>query len=203
MLAYVIAASLLAAMLADLRRVTRWAPAAMAAALALIISLQGARVLRFNRQFDDDSRQRLRTWIAQLPPGTQVTADAYAAISTGPDNGDKWRHPDQPRVQAHVPFSFFAAQEGTLDQQLARNISYVAVCDAAYERFFTPGVHPLAGADSTFHHHKQFYEELFRRGELVWSSTPQVPTHAYVDMALRVYKIAQLRPTPAGRGLRP
>jgi len=209
-LIYATAASLLAGMLVDLRRVARWAPAAVVAALVLIVSLQGARVLHFNRQFDDDSRQRLRTWIAQLPRGTRVSADSYAAISTENDSGDKWRYPDQPRVSAHITRTFYAAEGGSLDQQLAKNVAYVAVCDATYERFFVPGVRPLAGADSTFYQSRRFYEELFKRGELVWASDPQVPTHAYVDMALRVYKVAQLRPTPVrpspepdGAGRRP
>lgn len=197
-LIYVTAASLLAGMLLDLRRVKRWAPAAVAAALVLIVALQGARGLHFNRQFADDSRQRLRAWIAELPRGTRVSADGFASISTQVESGDKWRYPDQPRVAAFIPNTFYAADGGSLDQQLAKQVAYVAVCDATYERFFVPGVRPLPGADSTFQRCRQFYDELFQRGELVWSSEPKVPTHTYVDMALRVYRIARSNASPEG-----
>lgn len=189
-LLYVTAASLLAGMLLDLRRGKRWAPAAVAAVVVLIVALQGARALHFNRQFADDSRQRLRAWIAELPRGTRVSADGFASISTQVESGDKGRHPGQPRVGAFIPSTFYAADGGSFDQQLARKVAYVAVCDATYDRFFVPGVRPLPGADSTFYRCRRFYDELFRRGERVWSSEPQVPTHAYVDMGLRVYKIA-------------
>jgi len=189
-LLYVTAASLLTGMLLDLRRVRRWAPAAVAAALVLIVALQGARALHFNRRFADDSRLRLRAWIAELPPNTRVSADGFASISTQIESGDKWRHPDQPRIGAFIPNTFYAADQGPLEQQIAKRVAYVAVCDATYERFLMPGVRPLAGADSTFYRCRRFYQELFRRGKVVWSSEPRVPTHAYVDMGLRVYQIA-------------
>lgn len=168
----------------------RFGVAAGCATIALVA--QGTRCYDFNRQFADDSRQRLREWVAaNTSRNDRIAADLFTSLAT---RGDPHRFPNQHPIRPRIERRMYAADVGTLDALAQRGIRYVAVSHLNYARFFIPGAHGIDDHDEWFAHRQQFYSDLFARGELVWSSTPNPPTHANVNPELRVYRIDHLRP---------
>jgi hypothetical protein len=188
---YFIASQLGAYFVSDLQRVSKWGHVALAACVAAIIGFQGRWCLSLDEQFRDDSRQRVREWIAKnLPPDARIIADSYTDLHQA---GDPWRFPNQSVLQQQVQVpGFFASNSGRSPQDLAAmGFDYVATASCSYQRFFEP-VHGIDGYEDTLQRNRQFYEELFKQGQLVWSSVPHPDSHSYVNMEIRVYKISQL-----------
>ncbi|WP_428938806.1 ArnT family glycosyltransferase [Fontivita pretiosa] len=200
------ALSMLAA--AGIRRLQRHRPAlglaTLIATLICIITLQANRCINFNTQFRDDSRQRLREWVARnLPHDARIVADGYTDLG---GQGDPWRFPEQSRVRQRVMQLMFAADAAPTPADLANEgVQYVAVASYTYERFFVPGVEPMPGTqpERSFHQRADFYRKLFEQGKLLWQSVPSPSTNAYVNMELRLYQIDHLadpsRPRPPPR----
>jgi hypothetical protein len=169
-----------------------------------IVTFQGRRCANFNTQFADDSRQRLREWVARnLPPDSRIVADGYTDLG---GQGDPWRFPGQSRLRQRVTQLMFAADAAPTPADLAnQGVQYVAVASLSFERFLMPGVEPIPGyqRQQAFYQRSQFYRKLFEHGQLVWKSVPSPSTNAYVNMELRVYRIDHLadpnRPPPPPR----
>ncbi|HWP40333.1 MAG TPA: hypothetical protein VNL70_05360 [Tepidisphaeraceae bacterium] len=176
----------------------------LATSVICIVAFQGRRCANFNAQFADDSRQRLREWVARnLPPDSRIVADGYTDLG---GQGDPWRFPDQSRLRQRVTQLMFAADAAPSPADLAnQGIDYVAVASFSFERFLMPGVEPIPGyqRQQAFHQRGEFYRKLFEHGQLVWKSVPCPSTNAYVNMELRVYRIDHLadpnRPRPPPR----
>jgi hypothetical protein len=198
---YFIAATFAAKLVSDAWRWNRWAGGgALVACLALIVGLQGGRCLNFDRQFLDDGRDRLREWIAtNLPPGVMVVADNYTALATP---GDPYRRPHQkPLRQQILRSSMYASDSaGTVEQLADQGIDYVAVASMTYERFFVPQIGGAPGSEALYARRRKFYDDLFARGELLWSSVPSPPTHSFTNQEVRVYRITKLAHDPSRRG---
>jgi MFS family permease len=176
----------------------RWIPAGgfMLALLATGL-LQHARCADFHRQLADDSRQRLREFVAtQLPPRTRIVADYYTNLASG---GDPWRFPNQPRLQQWVSGVMFLPDAGTVDS-LAQRFEFAVVAEPSYGRFF---IDRIEAKDAEVRNHRAIYEDLFRRGTLVWESRPDVPTHSYVNPHVRVYDLRPLRQDRDAASARP
>ncbi|HEY7090244.1 MAG TPA: hypothetical protein VH518_19255, partial [Tepidisphaeraceae bacterium] len=177
-----------------------WGAAAMGVCAVVILLTQGSRAANFNEQFRDDSRQRVREWIAKnLPPAALITCDSYASLHT---EGDPWRFPQQsPLTQRIQVNGFFAADAGETPQDLANSgTEYVVAAWSSYDRFFEPGIEGMPGDETWLERHRKFYEELFSKGKLVWSSVPSPSTHSYTNMEIRVYQISQLANQPGDNG---
>ena len=80
----------------------------------------------------------------------------------------------------------------TLGALAASCVEYVAVADSNYERFLMPGCHGIFPKVDDLARRRRFYEELFARGKLVWASRPTIPSHAYVNPEIRLYRITNL-----------
>ncbi len=193
-LGYFLAAQMVAYAINDAKALKpQPANVALIASLACIVVLQGWRCMQFNEQFRDDSRQRLREWIARnVPPGSGLATERYAVLE-GP--GDPWRFPEQAKKLPTQITSVhqFAADTAPLDEMAQTGFEYVVVAKTAYERYFFPGIKPVTGQEQLFGRRKEFYEQLFAKGELVWSSIPSPPSNAYVNPELRVYRISNVK----------
>jgi hypothetical protein len=188
-LGYFVAGQAIAAALPCIDR-PRWLRrAGLPICLCLIVLFQGLQCWRFDAQFADDSRQRLREWVAlNLPATATVLAEDYTALQ-GP--GDPWRHPDQHKIAARIVISSPSAyRSGTVGQLKAAGVDYIAVAEPRFERYFRPGIHGLSTAEQQdLIRYQRFYRELFARAELVWCSVPSPPNHAYLDPELRLYRL--------------
>lgn len=172
----------------------RWRALALVGCVASIVVFQGLRCANFNRQYADDSRQRLREWVAaNLPADTYIVSDGYTGLG---DPGDPWRFPGQARLRHDINRGFYAADFGPLESQANRGVDYVAVAWSNYQRFFEPAVGAMPGAERYLERQRKFYTDLFSRGQLVWSSVPEPPTYSYVNMELRLYRITHLATAP-------
>jgi hypothetical protein len=158
-----------------------------AVALALIVPLQLQRCLNYLNQFADDSRLRLRSFIADnLPAGSLVVADRHVGLQRNDD-------PRIPESERRLPIilrvNFWVADFGDLNFIRRSGADYVAVNETAYNRLFNPDIHPIPSEVDRYNARRQFYEQLFREGELVWSRTPHPPTFSPVNPPLRLYRL--------------
>ena len=188
-LGYFVAGQMMNSALQRLERPIWFKSAAFAGCVALIVAVQGAQVWRLNKQFADDSRQRLREWVAShVEEQATILAEDFTVLEGA---GDSWRYPTQNRIVARIiKVGSVADRAPTFEQLKMSGVDYVAVAEPKYERYFRPGVHSTSseGANQVAQH-KRFYEDLFARAELVWSSTPSPPSHAYLNPELRLYRL--------------
>lgn len=177
----------------------RWLKlATFAIFLGGVVALQGARCWHLNQQFADDSRQRLREWVAQNLGGTStVLAEYYTGLA---GTGDPWRYPKQGEIRAQI-LEVASAADGaaTIDRLREKGIDYVAVSALRFERYFRHGIHAVSReGQQELAQHQVFYRELPVHAELVWSSAPSPPNHAYTDPELRVYRLPKPAVTATG-----
>jgi hypothetical protein len=191
MFGYFVAGQLITAVLVQITQ-PRWLNwAAFVIVLGVILAAQGTRIWRFNTQFADDSRQRLREWVARnLGNVTTLLVEDFTVLDGA---GDPWRHPDQSRIQARILRAGSIADRAlTIDQLRMAGIDYVVVAEPKYERYFRPGTRAvLAAQQEDFMQHQRLYRELFAHTKLVWASKPSPPSHAYVNPELRVYHLSE------------
>jgi hypothetical protein len=163
----------------------RWTVAA--AGLALIVALQLPRCLNYLNQFADDSRLRLRSFIADnLPAGSLVVADRHVGLQR---NDDPRIPESERRLPIIIRVNFWVADFGDLNFIRRSGADYVAVNETAYRRLFNPDIHPVPSEADRYNARRRFYEQLFAEGELIWSSTPAPPTYSPVNPALRFYRL--------------
>jgi hypothetical protein len=188
-LSYFVAGQLMASGLRRTKQPRWFKQAAFVTCLGLIGATQGAQCWRLNMQFADDSRQRLREWVAlHLGEQTAILAEDYTALD---GVGDPWRFPRQSRIQAQiVRTGSLSDRAPTIDHLKTAGVDYVVVAEPKYERYFRPSIHSVSYArQEDLLRRQRFYSELFSRAELVWSSVPSPPSHAYVNPELRVYRV--------------
>ncbi len=196
-LGYFVAGQMMSSALGRLEKPLWFKWVAVAGCVGLIVATQGAQLWRFNRQFADDSRQRLREWVAgHVDEQATILVEDFTVLEGA---GDHWRYPEQSPIPARIVKVHSAADRApTLEQLKMSGVDYVAVAEPEYERYFRPGVRSVASAGTDqVAQHRRFYTDLFARAELVWSSVPAPPSHAYLDPELRVYRLPDV--TVAGR----
>lgn len=155
--------------------------------LMLITAIGLPRCASAIHQFGDDSRDRLRAWlIANLPPGTVVAGDFYTGMVV---HADQMRGDDVIGNNIQVHERFAASNFGPLHTLYARGYSYLAVTDAAYERYFVPQVYPIPDFQRQFNSRRQWYLDLFAHYKPVWQYDPELNLHAFTNPAIRVYKL--------------
>jgi hypothetical protein len=190
---YFIGAQLASAMVVDWhKRLPRWSIAGGAVCFGAVLLVQGHRVLYLNDKFAHDSREAFHDFVATLPAGVTVASDNHTGI-----NGDVHRYPDQPPLRVRLrkdTFRNVCELAPTVDDLARQGVQYVAIADLNWARFFDLETHGIGSGEETFQRQKQFYQDLFDRADLVWSSTPVYPTHAWVDIDLRLYDITHLKP---------
>jgi hypothetical protein len=161
------------------------------AILALLITIQLFQCLQIEGQFRKDSRQFLREWVAaNVPVECVMVADAYTNL--GSADGDKSRFPKVSRLPMVVKTKQFASDHSdSLEDMRNSGVCFVAVCSLTYDRLYARGVYGRDGSNELWSSRKQFYDELFTRGRLVWQSVPEPQMHGFVSPELRVYDIRE------------
>jgi hypothetical protein len=157
-------------------------------AFAAIITFIGLpRCISVVHQFGDDSRDRLRAWIiANLPPNSIVVGDFYTGLvaHTRGMHGQ-----DTIGNNITVREAFAATRFGPLASLPQKGISYVAVADPAYERYFQPQLHPTDDFQQQYDENRQWYEDLFANHKPIWEFTPEMNLHSSTNPAIRLYRI--------------
>src|SRR5581483_7126654 len=146
-------------------------------AISLVGFLQMRRCLNYVDQFANDSHLRLRSFLAQnVPAGSTIAADAFAIVE--PDDDPRLSETER-QLPVKLTIGFWAADLGAYDT-LREITDYIAVSETSYGRFFDPHVRSATN-DTHYEACHRFYEQLFARGELVWSSDPHPPTYSFIN----------------------
>jgi hypothetical protein len=169
------------------------------AAAAVVVSLQLPRCLDFSRQFADDSRDRLRLWaMRNLPPDAVVVQDGFIDLDGPLDPRLGVRERPQFLIYGSTTYEEGPASgAGPLGDLARMGVEYVAVTDFCFGRYFDPNIRPTKDAAAAFEYRRRWYEELFARHELVWSSAPAHPAYGHFNNPeLRLYRLRA--PNPGG-----
>ena len=167
------------------QRLPRYAGAAFAALLALILAYDIVRTAILDRGFARDHRRELVQWITtHVPHGAAIAVEDRVGIPY--DKPRRFCEIASPLPQP-VRGARFAADLGTLDDLRASGVTHVAVTEAHYYIFFDEK-RAARNADAAFARRRDFYQRLFAEGRLVWSRDPG---HVGVlNPSLRLYEIA-------------
>jgi hypothetical protein len=137
------------------------------------------------RAFQHDDRAELRDWIAHnLPPDAVIAQDARVLL---PVTGDDEGADRQPPLTQRVMGKKYAASLGTLDDLRGKGVTHVIVSESNYGRYFRRSLRPQEGFEAGFARHREFYERLFRDGELLWKR--DYGTVIYLHPGIRVHRL--------------
>lgn len=144
-------------------RLTR---AVQAACFLAAFGIFVARLIPYDFAFRVDTRQQLLAFIREnVPPDATIAQDRRVRLPsrTEPRDADSTDFLAQKVVGGD-----FAADPGGIDALRARGVSYVAVSEAEYGRFFLPNHKPSKSVQADYDRQKKFYEHLFRDAKLLW-----------------------------------
>ncbi len=161
----------------------RWALIGLTAALVLG---QWPKWKRYDEAFAHDDNKELFDWVKKnLPPDAIIAKDSRVQLP-GPDSA---------RVRAHfgdlpqkIMAKKFAADLGTIRELRKIGVTYIAVSESDYGRFFLPSLRPKnKESEDDFDRRRSFYKKLLRDGDLLkeWERG----TVLYLHPGLRLYKI--------------
>lgn len=164
----------------DRRKLNHVLPAGFA---VLVLCSQLPNCLDTLRQFKNDSRSRLREWIARnVPAGAGVAQDPSVGLL----------RPGRPLAARVVQTSGSVSELGELSKLPGQGISFIAVDDGDYGRYFDPLWVRSPEFRNQYQWRRQWYEQLFRDHELVWSSPPRYPIYGDGTMTeIRLYRLRQ------------
>ncbi|HWE96100.1 MAG TPA: hypothetical protein VG269_19205 [Tepidisphaeraceae bacterium] len=160
---------------------------------ALILALQLPRCLDYSSQFANDSRERLRAWVAaNLPSDAVIVQDGYVGLQEPFD--PRLGRCDRPEIRLYGSRSYgcgqSAADAGDLDVLRRLGVDYVAVTDTEYNWYLDVNVKSNPDGRATFADRRRWYQDLFRDGQLVWRCAPAHPTFSqYNNPEIRLYRL--------------
>ena len=153
----------------------------------ILVVWLGVYCIDYMQQFKNDSRERLEKWIVNNMSHTaRIVQDNCAGLpkEMALNNGEKRRH-----IRIDSKWSVGMLE----DLEHARQLGYthVVVCSLRYDKFFQPGVYPCPTEKDTYNcaYGKDFYIELFEKGELVWEAIPKRPMDGYTNPVIKLYRI--------------
>jgi hypothetical protein len=125
-----------------------------------------AHLIPYDFAFRVDGRQQLLAFIRQnVPANATIAQDRRVRL---PSRTDRRNVDSMDILEQTIVNDEFAADLGDIDALRARGISYVAISEAEYGRFFLRNHKPSEKVRASYDRQKQFYERLFREGELLW-----------------------------------
>ena len=141
--------------------------------------------LGYDRAFQRDDNADLIAWLnAAVPRDAVIAKDNRVAL---PDPGRKKDASRLNVIPQKVLAKKFAADLGTLDELEARGVTHVAVSEMDYGKFFLSGLRPQESGRKDFDRRREFYERLFREGDLLWER--EKGTVLYLHPGIRVYHL--------------
>ena len=157
------------------------------AVLALIGFSQAKALATKNTGFTRESRLTLRHWIEQNLPKDAVIAQDDRVNLPCPEKQEHRAETPIPQKVLRSEFVADLAQGRGLEGLRAAGVTHVAVSAPSYERFFEDRFVPGAASRDTFTQRRTFYEELFTKGQLLWSE-PQGSV-LYLEPGLKLFSL--------------
>ncbi len=155
--------------------------AALATLLVALIAVPGAiEVREAMDQFANDSRLRLRAWVAdEMPADARLAQDYYAGLPSGEPGVD-------PRL---VKTRKYILADEDMHGLRSLGVTHVAVAEPAYGRFFLERAQPGSAVAEDYAEYRRRYEELFERADLVWEAGPPRRLPVATNPLIRVYRL--------------
>ena len=140
-----------------------------------------------NIGFTRESRWALRSWVEQNLPENAVIAQDDRVNLPSPEKQE--HRAEKPMAQKILRSEFVAdlAGEQGLSGLRSAGVTHVAVSSPTYERFFDGRFTPSASVADSYARRRQFYEDLFTRGQLLWSDPRGTIMH--LEPGLRLYAL--------------
>lgn len=158
-------------------------------AALILITPSALEVRRISHEIADDSREHLRAWVEQnLRPGERLLQDQFCGLPFGGTRiGD-------------IVTERFAMSLGSPEELAAQGITYVAVCELTYGRFFDPWSHPADEEQHRYHALKARYEQLFASTTPAWTRASPGRRIGYINPAVTVYRLNPVSEAIPARG---
>ncbi len=162
------------------------------AALLLIFQVTGwswskPGIWQYDEAFQhDDIREVIAYLNTEIPKNAVIVTDNRVGL---PDPKRKKEASRLGTVPQTILSGRFAADHGGVASLIEQGVSYVLVSESDYGRFQLGSLRPQKGGEKEFARRKSFYEELSRRGELLWER--ERGTMIYLHPGIRVYKISK------------
>jgi hypothetical protein len=158
-------------------------PALIAMCLASCF-FEFVRGLRYFVAFNRDDRLDMLTWMdGNLEPGSKVIADRTALLPNLLAQTNQKIHFDLVRGEIKA----VAGKPPSLAEFVASGVSYAALADSDYERFFSQVASVAQANDVSFGTAKQFYSDIFNKGILIWRRDRGAVK--YMQPGLAVYRL--------------
>ncbi|MEO8350387.1 MAG: hypothetical protein ABI680_01570, partial [Chthoniobacteraceae bacterium] len=142
--------------------------------------------LGYDRAFRRDDNQELIEWLnSEVPPDAIIAKDNRIAL---PDPKRRKHSARRGFVPQTILAKKYAADLGTLEELRARGVSFVAVSEMDYGKFFLESLRPQESEREDFERRRAFYEQLFTGRKPVFER--EKSTVLYLHPGIRVYTIA-------------
>lgn len=186
---------------ARLRHGTMARPALTLGLLALAAGGMLPRFVAVFHEVQGDSHRELLTWIRQhLPENAVIARDSRVHLPL--PGSERYRDAAEFLPQQLVPGDFVGSVAG-IEELRRQGVTHVAVCRFKYGRFFQETKQPTARYQDGYERTRLLYEELFARGELLWSSGPRI-VQTVQNPEIRLYRLpAPIETAAAGTPLPP
>ena len=134
----------------------------------------------YDREFSVDDRADLLAWMgAHLPPDAVVASDRRTHFDYFQGEG-RFAH----RVPEAMPKrKRYVSELGTFAELRGMGVKYVAVCELDYHT----AIRPETKGKAHLREARQFYEQLFKDGKLLWERPGG--RIAYLHPGLRLYEL--------------
>ncbi len=142
--------------------------------------------LGYDRAFGRDDNRELIAWLkTDVPPEAIIAKDNRIAL---PDPKRRNHAARLGVVPQTILAKKYAADLGTLEELRARGVSYVAVSEMDYGKFFLESLRPQESEREDFERRRTFYQQLFSGRKPVFER--EKSTVLYLHPGIRVYRIA-------------
>jgi len=181
----VVGSALTGEMIAKLSEQARgWLMPVLIAVCLFACFLEFVRGLRYFVAFNRDDRLDMLAWMdGNLDPGCKVIADRTAFLpALLAEMNQKYRFE---LVSGEIKPT--AGKVPSVAELAASGVSYAALSDSDYERFFSHVVSVAQANDASFGALKQFYYDVLSKGILIWRSDRGAVK--YMQPGLAVYRL--------------
>lgn len=166
------------------RSLRHLAPVAL---LLVLIARQAPLSWDYVEQIRDDGRLRLRAWIRENLSSASVIAQGHAV---GLPLHGRLRSHDGGSITV-TEHRFVDIRGPVLHELRRKGVTHLALTEIDYARYFDPYTRARPRKEQPFARGREFFADVFARGELLWESRPDPDTHSFVNPEVRLYRLPE------------
>lgn len=168
-----------------LRSLNRLRPA-FPICITLAAVSQVPSLLAYWNAFHRDDNADLRKWIeSNLPRDAVILEDSHVGLPVFGNERDALRQ--TPLPQKVLAYWSDSPDFATLDSAKRSGVTHMIASQSDYGRYFLKGLIPRKGNTDNYTLKREFYEQLFREGDLLWKRPRS--TVLYLHPGIEVYRL--------------